>query len=243
MKDWPQCTGCSAQLRLLKGSRCGTCLKKDKQIVAGMPPARTPLATQDPNISETDTATRSLQELQADARRNAMQARTLPKGGGARASTASSSLQVAVAKGALRQITIYLVPMTSKGTRTEASRILANATRSLPEDITMAERRGRWSFRIFIDCVWLAQKVGRGHGGVVVYRTLPTVVPVSQVFTPVDVAWAFQRGPTREPENHCTVPRKGIRSVWVRKIGAGWGHLDKGVAWEREGRQKSLGRE
>jgi hypothetical protein len=27
-QDWPQCTGCSAQLKLLKGPRCGPCLKK-----------------------------------------------------------------------------------------------------------------------------------------------------------------------------------------------------------------------
>ncbi|KAJ7501191.1 kinase-like domain-containing protein, partial [Mycena galericulata] len=132
MKDWPQCTGCSAQLKLLKGPRCGTCLKKDQQIVP-------PLGTQDQNRQpDIDAATKTLQDLQAEARRNAMQARTLQKGG-SKAPVGSASLQVAIAKGVSRQITVYLVPMTSSSTRTEASRILANASRSFPEDLPMSD--------------------------------------------------------------------------------------------------------
>ncbi|KAJ6583713.1 hypothetical protein B0H10DRAFT_2234752 [Mycena sp. CBHHK59/15] len=38
-----------------------------------------------------------------------------------------------------RQITIYLVPVTPEGTRTEAAKILANATRSFPEDMAMKD--------------------------------------------------------------------------------------------------------
>lgn len=82
------------------------------------------------------TARTALQDAQVNARRDAMLARTLPKGT-AKSGASSGSLQVAVAKGAPRQITVYLVPLTSSGTRTEASRILANATRAFPEDISM----------------------------------------------------------------------------------------------------------
>ncbi|KAJ7768617.1 kinase-like domain-containing protein [Mycena maculata] len=136
MKDWPQCTGCSAQLKLLKGPRCGACLRKDQQIGAATPPPRNPLGTQDPNA---DSSIKSIQELQAEARRNAMQARTLQKGGSKAPAAGSASLQAAMAKGASRQITIYLVPMASNGARTEASRILANASRAFPEDMTMID--------------------------------------------------------------------------------------------------------
>jgi hypothetical protein len=89
------------------------------------------LSATDPNTTVT------IQELQAEMRQNAMQAQTLHKGG-AKTSTGSGSLQIAVAKGAPRQITVYLVPMTSTGTRTDASRILPNATRAFPEDMPMA---------------------------------------------------------------------------------------------------------
>ncbi|KAJ6555509.1 hypothetical protein B0H10DRAFT_1967749 [Mycena sp. CBHHK59/15] len=95
MKDWPQCTGCSVQLKLLKGPRCGACTKK---------------GTQDQNRLDVDSTTATVQELQADARRNAMLARTLQKS--KTPATCSASLQVAVAKGAPHQITIYLVPVT-----------------------------------------------------------------------------------------------------------------------------------
>ncbi|KAJ7239532.1 kinase-like domain-containing protein [Mycena rebaudengoi] len=82
--------------------------------------------------------TKTIQELQAEARRNAMTARTLQKSA-SKQSAGSGSLQVAAAKGVSRQIAVYLVPMTSTGTRTEASRILANATRLFPEDMLMAD--------------------------------------------------------------------------------------------------------
>ena len=65
----------------------------------------------------------------------------------------SPSLQVAVAKGAPRQSTIYLVP-TSNGTRTDTSRILANATRTFPEDIPM---NGKLSFRFHIALLHLSE--------------------------------------------------------------------------------------
>ncbi|KAJ6560014.1 hypothetical protein B0H19DRAFT_1234426 [Mycena capillaripes] len=113
MKDWPQCTGCSAQLKHLKGLRCGTCLRKD--LIAATPaPPLNPLGTQNPNL-----ATKSLQDIQAEARRDAMRARTL-QNSGSRTPASSSSLQVAVAKGTSRQITVYLVPVTSSGSRTDA---------------------------------------------------------------------------------------------------------------------------
>ena len=102
-----------------------------------------PLGTQDTNRLDADPTTATVQELQADARRNAMQARTLQKS--KTPATGSVSLQVAVAKGAPRQITIYLVPMTPEGSRTEASKILANATRSFPEDMAM---KGKFSLTI-----------------------------------------------------------------------------------------------
>lgn len=73
--------------------------------------------------------------MQAEALRNAMLARTLQKGR-SKPPTGSASFQAAVAKGASRQI-VYLVPMTSGGARTEAFPILANATRSFPEDMAM----------------------------------------------------------------------------------------------------------
>ncbi|KAJ7660416.1 hypothetical protein DFH06DRAFT_1130305 [Mycena polygramma] len=136
MKDWPQCTGCSAQLLLMKGMRCGTCIKKDLQIAAAAPPARDPPSTQGPN--QTDPSTKQVQDLQAEARRNAMVARTLPKGA-SKAPGVSASLQAATAKGTPRQITVYLVPVTSGATRTDASRVLANTTRSFPEDIPMTD--------------------------------------------------------------------------------------------------------
>lgn len=45
-----------------------------------------------------------------------------------------------------------------------------------------------------------------------------------QVFIPVEVAWEFRWGQTREPENPCTVPRMGIPSVWTRNwIRRRWG--------------------
>ncbi|KAJ6611721.1 kinase-like domain-containing protein, partial [Mycena sp. CBHHK59/15] len=135
MKDWPQCKGCSAQFKLLKAPLCGTCVKKDQQSAA--PPLRNPLGAQDQNCPpRTDPLTRSLQEIQAETCCNAMVARTLQKGV-QKPTTGSPSLQAAVAKGAPRQITVYLVPMTSNGTRTDTSRILANATRTFPEDIPM----------------------------------------------------------------------------------------------------------
>ncbi|KAJ6617370.1 hypothetical protein B0H10DRAFT_1878500 [Mycena sp. CBHHK59/15] len=135
MKDWPQCKGCSAQFKHLKATLCGTCVKKDQQLAP--PPPRNPLGAQDQNRPpETDPLTRNLQEIQAETRRNAMAARTLQKAA-QKPTTGSLSLHAAVAKGAPRQITIYLVPMTSNGTRTDTSRILANATRTFPEDIPM----------------------------------------------------------------------------------------------------------
>jgi hypothetical protein len=101
------------------------------------PALSNPLDAQDQNLpSGTGHLTRSLQEIQAETRRNAMVARTLKKGA-QKPTTGSLSLQAAVAKGSARQITVYLVPMTSNGTRTDASRILANATRTFPEDILM----------------------------------------------------------------------------------------------------------
>ncbi|KAJ7768664.1 hypothetical protein DFH07DRAFT_938396 [Mycena maculata] len=115
MKDWPQCTGCSAQLKLLKGARCGTCLKKDQQIAGVALPPRNNLGTQDPN--QVDAATKSLQDLQAESHRNAMLARTLPKGA-SKTPGSSALLHATVAKGAPRQITVYLVPMTTSGART-----------------------------------------------------------------------------------------------------------------------------
>ncbi|KAJ7183810.1 kinase-like domain-containing protein [Mycena filopes] len=137
MKDWPQCMGCSAQLKLLKGPRCGTCLRKDQ--AADLPP-RNPSGAQSANPAlEGDVSLKTIQDIQANARRLAMQARTLPKGGAKAAPTGSPSLQAAAAKGVPRQINVYLVPMTSNGTRTEAARILANATRSFPEDISMTD--------------------------------------------------------------------------------------------------------
>lgn len=99
--------------------------------------AANPLGTQDPNRSDADSTTKTLQELQAEARRNEMQARTLQKSGAKTPATGSASFQVAIVKGAPRQITVYLAPMTSNGSRTEASKILANATRAFLEDIAM----------------------------------------------------------------------------------------------------------
>lgn len=100
-------------------------------IASAAVPLRSPLGTQDLNQLD---ATQTLQHLQADARRNAMLARTLPKGA-SKIPGSSASLQAAAAKGTPRQITIYLVPMTAGGTRTEAARILANITRTIPEDM------------------------------------------------------------------------------------------------------------
>ncbi|KAK7029999.1 hypothetical protein R3P38DRAFT_3188934 [Favolaschia claudopus] len=90
-KDWPQCEGCSAQLKLLKGSRCGSCIRKF--------------------------------------------ARTLQKGSH-KSSGGTLSAPIGNAKGMARQITVYLVPATSN-TRTDASRMLGNATRAFPEDTPM----------------------------------------------------------------------------------------------------------
>lgn len=154
LQDWPQCAGCSAQLKLLKGTRCGTCLRKGKHSISsyhltvelcGKPsdqaanlPPRNPLGAQNTNhVPEGEASLKVIQDYQAEARRLAMLARTLPKGGAKAAPNGSPSLQTAAAKGVPRQINVYLVPMTSNGTRTEASRILANATRSFPEDIAM----------------------------------------------------------------------------------------------------------
>ena len=108
----------------------------DQEKAAGAAPPHPTLGTQDQTRQSGTDATRTVQEFQADARRNAMLARTLPKGA-SKSSTGSASLLAAVAKGAPRQITIYIVPLTSTGSRTEASRILANATRAFPEDIPM----------------------------------------------------------------------------------------------------------
>ncbi|KAJ7236693.1 hypothetical protein C8J57DRAFT_1529988 [Mycena rebaudengoi] len=139
MKEWPQCTGCSAQLKKLKGARCGTCMRKDQPIAGAVLPLATPLGEKDTNRPPAiDPTTKTIQELQAEARRNAMTARTLQKSA-SKQSAGSGSLQVAAAKGVSRQIAVYLVPMTSTGTRTEASRILANATRLFPEDMLMAD--------------------------------------------------------------------------------------------------------
>ncbi|KAJ7105542.1 hypothetical protein C8R44DRAFT_886492 [Mycena epipterygia] len=138
MKTWPQCDGCSAQFKLLKGPRYGICLKKDQLASAPVEP-RLPLAVQDLNFPPAaDPTTKTLQDLQTQARRDAMAARTLHKSG-SKALTGSGSLQAAVAKGTARQITLYLVPMTSSGSRTDATRILANATRSFPEDMTRTD--------------------------------------------------------------------------------------------------------
>ncbi|KAJ7340570.1 hypothetical protein DFH08DRAFT_811787 [Mycena albidolilacea] len=125
-----------AQLKLLEGARCGPCLRKDQQNTTAAQPSRRPIGTYDPN--QPDPEIKCLHELQAEACRNAMQARTLQKGG-SKGSSGSLSLQAAAAKGASRQITVYLVPMTSTGTRTEASQILANVTRSFPEDVLMTD--------------------------------------------------------------------------------------------------------
>ncbi|KAK7013006.1 kinase-like domain-containing protein [Favolaschia claudopus] len=133
MKDWPQCQGCSAVYKLLKASRCGTCVKKDPQITPSGPVP--PLNPQDLNRPPNQSVTDKLQDLQAENRRNAMSARTLHKGS-QKTSGAASSVIVGVAKGAPRQITVYLAPGTAN-TRTDASRILGNATRSFPEDIAM----------------------------------------------------------------------------------------------------------
>jgi hypothetical protein len=112
----------------------------EQQLAA--PPPRNPLGAQDQNCPPgTDPLTRSLEQIQAETRRNAMAARTLQKGL-QKPTTGSPSLQAAVAKGAPRQITVYLVPITSNGTRTDASRILANATRTFPEDIQMNGKHG-----------------------------------------------------------------------------------------------------
>jgi hypothetical protein len=113
----------------------------DQQIAAAT--QHPPDANKQP---EKDPTTRSLQELQAEHRRNAMQARTLQKAA-FKQTAGSGSLQVAVAKGASRQITVYLAPMTSSGTRTEASRILANATRSFPENMPMT---GKFNSCLFV---------------------------------------------------------------------------------------------
>ncbi|KAJ7857104.1 hypothetical protein B0H14DRAFT_2578519 [Mycena olivaceomarginata] len=55
MKDWPQCTGCSAQLKLLKGARCGPCLRKDQPNTTAEP-SRTPLGTYDPNQPDPESS-------------------------------------------------------------------------------------------------------------------------------------------------------------------------------------------
>ncbi|KAJ7762670.1 hypothetical protein B0H16DRAFT_1455696 [Mycena metata] len=78
-------------------------------------------------------------------RQNAVEARTLQKGG-VKAPTGSGSLKVAAAKGVSRQIQIYLVPMTSTGTRTEAARILANATRKFPDTVSMTANTSPFVF-------------------------------------------------------------------------------------------------
>ncbi|KAJ7109627.1 kinase-like domain-containing protein [Mycena crocata] len=125
--DWPQCTGCSAQLKLLKAPRCGACKKKDTEA--------TNLASPEPTA---DATTKTLQTLQAENCRNAMVARTLQKGTGSRTpAPGSAPHQAGIAKGASRQITVYLVPMTSNGNRIEAPKILAGASRAFPEDMTM----------------------------------------------------------------------------------------------------------
>ncbi|KAJ6602926.1 hypothetical protein B0H10DRAFT_1958066 [Mycena sp. CBHHK59/15] len=146
MKDWPQCLGCSTQLMLTKGVRCGTCLRKD--AAALLLPPRDPLGMQDPN--QADPSTKQLQGLQAEARRNAMMARTLQKGA-SKTPAVSASLQVATAKRTPRQITVYLVPITSGGTRTEVSRILANATRSFPDDMPMTASQHPCNLGQFFD--------------------------------------------------------------------------------------------
>ncbi|KAJ7779279.1 hypothetical protein B0H14DRAFT_2631342 [Mycena olivaceomarginata] len=71
-----KCTGCNTQLKLLKGARCRPCLRKDQPAAE---PSRTPLGTYDPN--QPDPEIKCLHKLQAEARRNAMQTRTLQKGG------------------------------------------------------------------------------------------------------------------------------------------------------------------
>jgi hypothetical protein len=109
----------------------------DQPNTTAAEPSRTPLGTYDSN--QPDPEIKRLHELQAEARRNAMQARTLQRGG-YKGSSGSLSLQAAAAKGTSRQITVYLVPMTSTGTCTEASQILSNATRSFPEDVLMTGR-------------------------------------------------------------------------------------------------------
>jgi hypothetical protein len=117
--------------------------QSDQPIAGAVLPLATPLGEKDTNRPPAiDPTTKTIQELQAEARRNAMTARTLQKSA-SKQSAGSGSLQVAAAKGVSRQIAVYLVPMTSTGTRTEASRILANATRLFPEDMLMA---GRFNF-------------------------------------------------------------------------------------------------
>ncbi|KAJ6491126.1 kinase-like domain-containing protein [Mycena sanguinolenta] len=105
VKDWPQCTGCSAQLKLLKGPRCGTCVKKDQQLA--LPPRN--LVVQDPDGQlPLDITSKTLQEHQADARRNTMLARTLHKGAQKPATTGSGSPQTGIARGP-RQISDMLM--------------------------------------------------------------------------------------------------------------------------------------
>ncbi|KAJ7474554.1 kinase-like domain-containing protein [Mycena galericulata] len=133
LKDWPQCQGCSAQFRNLKGPRCGSCVKKDAPATLEHSP-RPPLAPQDENV---DQSAKSVQQLQAENRRNAMAARMLLKAPSK--TPGNASLQVAAAKGTSRQITVYLVPMSSNGARTEAAKILVNASRGFPEDTPMSD--------------------------------------------------------------------------------------------------------
>ncbi|KAK7014510.1 kinase-like domain-containing protein [Favolaschia claudopus] len=66
-----------------------------------------------------------------------MFARTLQKGS-LKSSGGTLSAPIGNAKGMARQITVYLVPATSN-TRTDASRMLGNATRAFPEDTPMED--------------------------------------------------------------------------------------------------------
>ncbi|KAJ6510988.1 kinase-like domain-containing protein [Mycena sanguinolenta] len=117
VKDWPQCTGCNQQSAL-----------PPRNLVVQDPDGQLPL----------DITSKTLQEHQADARQNAMLACTLHKCAQKPATTGSGSPQTGIARGP-RQISVYLVPIASTGMRTEASRILANATRSFPEDMLMTD--------------------------------------------------------------------------------------------------------
>ncbi|KAK7035081.1 kinase-like domain-containing protein [Favolaschia claudopus] len=157
---------------LLKAPRCGACIKNDSKATTH---SGQPLRTRDQNLPpatpDPDPSTKSIERVQADARRAAMLARTLHKG----SQKSGSSVPVGTAKGVPRQISVYLAPATSAA-RTDASRMLSNATRSFPEDVLM-DVIGTWTGTKSLGTVLLHHIALRllGNVGVEPHSTLGTL--------------------------------------------------------------------